>query len=179
MESKWMSKLVWFVPVVALAFVGCDHKHSHGEGSAAAATATGQPAAKGHDHGHDHGAAPVALKLDNGKKWQTDDNLKAGMTAIRNDLQAALDPIHAETYTPADYKALGEKIDGHVQGIMSKCKLAPEVDAQIHVVLSDIFAGTSIMKKDGDRISGAVKIIKALGAYGDHFEHPGWVPIKH
>ncbi|MBI2394818.1 MAG: hypothetical protein HYV09_34935 [Deltaproteobacteria bacterium] len=176
------SKSVWFVvPVVALALAGCHEAkgHDHGESAAPAAKAGEPPAVRAHEHGHDHGGAPATLKLDDGKKWHTDDSLRAGMTAIRNDVQAALDPIHEGKYTPEDYEALGEKIDAHVQTIMSKCKLPPAVDAQIHVVLSEIFAGTSMMKKDGNRMGGAVKIIKALGSYADTFEHPGWQPIKH
>ncbi len=35
------------------------------------------------------------------------------------------------------------------------------------------------MKKDGDRMGGAVKLVKALEAYAEHFEHQDWKPIQH
>ena len=140
-----------------------------------------QPAgAQAHDHGHaDHGNAGSKLTLNKGQKWQTDATLRAGMTSIRDEMQAAVGPIHAKQYSPDDYKALAARIEAQLGTILSKCKLPPEVDAQIHLVLAELFAGTDLMKKEGNRMEGAVKIIKGLGAYASHFEHPNWQPIKH
>lgn len=136
--------------------------------------------AERHEHGHgEAGKGGPKLVLDHGKKWQTSEPLRTGMTAIRDDLQAALDPIHAKTYSPDDYKALAGRIEAQASKIISTCKLPAEVDAQYHLVLAQLFAGTEQMKKDGDRMGGAVKLVKALEDYGDHFEHQGWKPIQH
>jgi hypothetical protein len=135
-----------------------------------------------HGHEHEHGAAgkdAPALVLDHGKKWPTSEPLRTGMTAIRDELQAALEPIHAKTYSPADYQALAGRIEAQATKIITTCKLPPEVDAQYHLVLAQLFAGTEQMKKDGDRMGGAVKLVKALKAYGDFFDHAGWKPIQH
>jgi hypothetical protein len=35
------------------------------------------------------------------------------------------------------------------------------------------------MKAGSHREEGAVKVVEALNAYGKHFNHPGWKPIKH
>ena len=35
------------------------------------------------------------------------------------------------------------------------------------------------MKKDGDRMAGAVKVIGALEAYAKHFDHSDWKPLVH
>jgi hypothetical protein len=35
------------------------------------------------------------------------------------------------------------------------------------------------MKKDGDRMAGAVKVIQGLESYAKYFEHPDWKPIEH
>lgn len=141
--------------------------------------------AQGHDHG-DHskhgsgtGRATDQLKLNNGKKWQTDAQLQRGMSTIRDELQKALGPIHAGTYTPEDYKALSGRIEGQITDVIAHCKLPTDVDTQIHLVLADIFAGTDVMKKDGPRINGAVKVIQALKTYETYFEHPNWKPIEH
>lgn len=32
----------------------------------------------------------------------------------------------------------------------------------------------STMREGGDPEAGAVKVVEALDAYGDYFEHPGW-----
>jgi len=45
-------------------------------------------------------------------------------------------------------------------------------------VLTQIAAGTELMKKEA-RMDGAVKVIQGLGAYAEHFDHPGWTPIEH
>lgn len=135
-----------------------------------------------HDHGHgheDHGKSDSKLTLNNGKKWKTDEQLRGGMTAIRDEVQAAVVPIHSGKYTPEDYKGLAERIEKQITGVIAKCKLPPEVDAQIHIVLGQILSGTDVMKQDGDRMSGVVKVIKALGDYEKFFEHPSWKPIKH
>jgi hypothetical protein len=137
--------------------------------------------AQGHEHGHGghDGKATARLTLNDGKKWQTDATLRAGMTAIRDQLQAALDPIHAKTYSPDDYKALAGRIEKEVANIMAKCKLPADVDAQIHLVLAELFAGADLMKKDGNRMAGAVRILQGLDSYGKYFEHADWQPIKH
>ena len=141
----------------------------------------GPAAAEDAHHGHEgHGKGDHGkLTLNDGKKWTTDASLRKGMVAIRDHLQAALDPIHAKTYTPEQYAALAGKIDAEVSTIVSTCKLPPEVDAQLHLVIAELYAGSHTMKGNGDRMSGAVTIIRALGAYEKHFEHPGWKPIVH
>ncbi len=134
------------------------------------------------DHGHAHGdpdKAAQSLTLNDGKKWQTDAPLRAGMTAIRNELQTAVKPIHAKTYSPDDYKGLAGKIEKEIGTLVQECKLPKEVDDQLHLVLAQITAGTELMKKDGDRMAGAVKVIQGLESYAKYFEHPDWKPIEH
>ncbi len=154
----------WLVLISALAITGC-HESCHGGG---------------HDHGHvDPDEAAAKLKLDDGKRWQTDAALRAGMTAIRDHLQAAVKPIHAKTYSADDYAGLAGRIDGEIQAIFASCKLPANADAQLHLVLAQIMAGTERMKKDGDRMSGAVRVIQGLESYAKFFDHPDWKPIEH
>ena len=124
-----------------------------------------------HDHHHAHGAAdggaadarPLSkLALKGGKKWQTDEQLRAGMAAMRDDVQAAIEPIHGGKYAAKDYEALAARIEKQITTVIAKCKLAPEVDAQVHLVLGEILSGTDVMKKDGDRKKGVVAVIEAL-----------------
>lgn len=135
---------------------------------------------KGHDHGHgDADAAAASLRLNDGKKWQTDEPLRAGMTAIRDDVQAAVKPIHANTYSPDEYKGLGTRIEAELGKIVANCKLPKDVDDQLHLVLAQISAGADTMKKDGDRMKGAVQVLNGLDSYEKFFDHPGWKPIEH
>ena len=141
--------------------------------SAGAATALAQ----GHDHGHSHGAGETAqLTLNDGKKWTTDDNLRQGMSRIRDALAADLPAIHSGKATTAQYHTLAQKIDEQIAFMVKSCKLEPKADAMLHLVLADIIAGSGAMKgKDSKEAHmGAVKIAHALDSYAAYFEHPGW-----
>lgn len=131
------------------------------------ALAFGAPLAYGqasHDHGH--GAEEAKLVLNQGKKWTTDAPLRQGMENIRAALGSGM-----------KYGALAKTVNAEVAGIVQNCKLEPEADAQLHLVIADILAGVEAMegKVEGEtRREGAEKLAKALDAYGEHFDHAGW-----
>ena len=126
---------------------------------------------------HEHGAHETKLSLDHGKKWQTDAPLRQGMNAIRGAVAKAAEAIHADKATPPQYEALAAKVNAEVAGIVQNCKLEPEADAQLHIVVAELMAGAEAMqdKESGvTRRAGAERVAKALNAYGEHFEHAGW-----
>jgi hypothetical protein len=131
------------------------------------ALALGTPLAfgqAGHDHGHAAGEAK--LVLNQGKKWPTDAPLRQGMENIRAALGGGM-----------KYQALANRVNAEVAGIVQNCKLEPEADAQLHLVIADIMAGVEAMEgkvKGETRRAGAEKIARALDAYGEHFDHAGW-----
>ena len=147
----------------------------------AVALAFGAPFAYGqaaHDHGH--AAAEAKLVLDQGKKWQTDEPLRKGMESIRGALAAELKAIHANKATPRQYKALADRIESEVAGIVQNCKLEPDADAQLHIVVAELLAGAEAMhgKEKGVKPrAGAERVAQALNAYGEHFDHAGWKRI--
>ena len=133
-----------------------------------------------HDHHHADGEKPT-LKLNGKSKWQTDAPLRAGMTKLKDLVEAAHPAIHGRKYTEAEYRALAGKLDEAMAGIFRDCKLPPDADAQLHIVLVDVMAGSAAMKGEGkleERRSGAVKVIMALRQYGEFFDHPGWTGVK-
>ena len=142
----------------------------------AAPLAAVQPAAAQHDHE----AGAHTLKLDNGKKWSTDAPLRQGMSAIRDAVAADHRAIHTDKETAAQYNALAGKIDGQIAYIVKNCKLAPEADMRLHVVLAEITAGSDLMKgtDQAKRKEGAVKIVRALGTYPQYFDHPEWRALQ-
>jgi hypothetical protein len=147
-----------------------------------AATATGPVlAAASHDHSHgDAAPASGGLTLDHGRKWQTDAPLRTRMTAIGDEVRAALGPVHDKRYRDADFDALAERIGAQVDGIAAECRLPEAVDAQLHIVLADIIAATDAMKgRKGGRVSGVVAMLGVLDRYQAHFDHPGWKPVRH
>ncbi len=124
--------------------------------AAALALAFAGPAfAAGEAHSHDHAAAEAKLVLDHGKKWQTDAPLRQGMENIR-----------AAVAKGVKDEALAKAVETEVAGIVQNCKLEPEADEQLHIVIAELMAGAEV--KD------AARVAKALNAYGEHFDHAGW-----
>lgn len=143
----------------------------------AVAAAFGLPAAHAAGDAHDHGAGEAKLVLNHGKKWQTDAPLRRGMENIRAAVAKDLKVIHADKATPAQYEALAKKVNTEVAGIVQNCKLDPEADAQLHIVIAELMGAAEAMegKAQGEKPrAGAVKAVKALNAYGKHFDHAGW-----
>ena len=138
------------------------------------------PAAPAGAHAHD-GAHGTKLRLDHGRKWATDAPLREGMTRIRAIVAPKLDAAHAGTMVAAEYAALAAKVEVEVGNIVTNCKLPPEADAALHVVLSDLAEGTGAMAGKTPGVQprkGLVQVVAAVNEYGRYFEHPGWKPIR-
>jgi len=124
--------------------------------AAALALAFAAPAFAAEDaHSHGHAAEEAKLVLDHGKKWPTDAPLRQGMENIR-----------AVVAKGAKDEALAKAVETEVAGIVQNCKLEPEADEQLHIVIAELMAGAEA--KDAERVA------KALNAYGEHFDHAGW-----
>lgn len=135
---------------------------------------TGILAAQPHTH-----AGSAEIKLNNGKKWPTDEALRRGMGEIRTAMAEALPPIHGNKFSSAAFEQLAARVQGQVDYVTANCKLPEAADHQLHVVLERILDGIAIMKSDTKRAEGAVKIVQALELYGTNFNHAGWKPLKH
>jgi Ni/Co efflux regulator RcnB len=132
-------------------------------------------AADPHHHGHD--AAPAKLQLDQGRKWKTDEPLRRGMASIRETVHGAPAPLHKGTAKPEAYAEVGSRIEADVGRVVKECKLPPDADAQLHLVIADVIAGADAMKAAKDAKAGRAGLVKvdgALKAYGRYFDHPGW-----
>jgi hypothetical protein len=128
-------------------------------------------------HSHADKAAVAKLRLNHGKKWQSDEPLRRGMSEIRAAIAEALTPIHENVFTPAQYDALAARTQAQVDYVVSNCKLPEDADKQLHIVIEQIIDGVAEMKAATGRDQGAVKVVRALAQYGDYFSHPGWRPV--
>lgn len=130
-----------------------------------------------HHHGDAGGNAP-ALSLDAGKRWTTDAPLREAMGRIHDAVSQALPKVHDDSLEAAGYQALAARIDSEVAYMVSHCKLAPEADAQLHLVIADMMAGADIMrgKTEGQPPKrGVIRVKKALGLYAEYFDDPAFV----
>lgn len=136
--------------------------------------------AQEHSHAHDHHAQHATdspqLMLNNGSKWETDDNLRQAMSRIRDALSAEVHAIHSGKATAERYKALAQKTNDQITFMVKNCKLDQKADTMLHLVLAEIIAGTDAMlgKDINEARKGAEKIAVALDNYGTYFAHPGW-----
>ena len=131
-------------------------------------------------HGHDHHGAAPQLRLDHGRKWATDAPLREGMTRMRALVAPQLAAAHAGRIDAQAYADLAGKLDVEVGTIVSNCKLSPQADAVLHVILSDLTAGSSAMAgrtPGADRAHALVQVATAVNTYGRYFEHRGFTPI--
>lgn len=147
------------------------------------ATALASPLAASAAGAHDdHGSAKThQLQLDAGKKWGTDAPLRQAMTAIHGSVTQILPAAHAGKATKAGYDAFGGAVDQQVAYMVENCKLPPEADAQLHIIVADLMAGAEAAQgKHGEkqRAAGVVKVAQASNAYGKYFDHGGWKTIK-
>lgn len=134
------------------------------------------------EHEHSHGtAAPAQLTLNNGQKWVTDDNLRLGMSRIRDALSTELPSIRAGKASVKQYRSLAQKTHAQIEFMVQNCKLEPQADAQLHLLLADVSAGADAMqaKKGSAARKGAEQIAHALENYDAYFDHPGWHGTKH
>ena len=58
----------------------------------------------------------------------------------------------------AEYAALADRVESQVNGVVRNCRLPPEADAQLHLVISDILDGAEMMRNDNGRVEGAIKL---------------------
>lgn len=121
-----------------------------------------------------HGTAVQEPRLDEGKRWPTDEPLRQGMSDIRAAMATAFPQIHMGQFSSAQYVALAANIQERVDYVVGNCRLPEEADAQLHVVLMEIVEGTEAIGSGPDRPGGAMRVIQAIEAYGQNFDHPDW-----
>ena len=139
------------------------------------AIAIATPLFAAEDHGQ-HQIHHGELTLDHGAKWLTDEPLRAGMEQIRSAMALNLERMHRMEQTPAEYTALATTIRQQVNKIVTQCKLKPEADANLHIIIADLLTGADGMQKksNSDPTNSVHKVIEALNTYGTYFDHPGW-----
>jgi hypothetical protein len=145
-----------------------------------AASLAGPALAQTATHTHD-AATPHKLTLNHGRKWGTDDALRDGMGRIRSLVEPQLGAAHKGELTSAQYKELATHIETEVGGIVANCKLEPNADAMLHLVIADLGAGTDAMAGKNAKLrpaQGLAKVALAVNEYAGHFDHPGFKPIR-
>ncbi len=130
-------------------------------------------------HQHHHKQQSAELVLNQGEKWRIDSSLHLGMSKIKQELQTNLKQIHHDKFTAKQYQTLALQLDQHLGFLFENCQLAPEADAQLHVLLARIIKGADKMKHAADKKQGAVLVIQALQDYPRYFNDANWQALAH
>jgi hypothetical protein len=135
---------------------------------------------------HSHAHTPAAqdtqhgrLHLNNGQRWSTDEVLRRNMVEIREALASYRKPIQSRTFMPEDGKALGSTIESRVAAILTDCKLEPQADRNLHLIVAELVqAADTLQGKAGhEPAAGASRALRAVHMYATYFDHPGWSPV--
>lgn len=86
------------------------------------------------------------LSFDHGRKWKTDEPLRAGMAEIRAALGTLQAPTKQGPISDAEYRAVGVAIEKSVGDIVARCKLPPAADANLHVIVADLVAAADTLQ---------------------------------
>lgn len=132
--------------------------------------------AHGHSHGSEDGDAPV-LVLNDGKRWSTDEALRTGMQRMRDAAALALDKQRQGPLQPEESARLATAVQDNVNYLIQNCRLEPKADAVLHVFITELLEGASLVNAKPPAPAGLEKLAHALNEYPKYFDHPGWVPI--
>ncbi len=132
-------------------------------------------------HDHDHGDMPFELQLDNGQKWAIDPPLRKAMGDISDAMRQSLNAIHEDRLPAEDYAALATEVNEGVAHMVANCELPPDADAQLHMVIAQLMAGSEKMTSSSEAAprDGAVQVLGALDAYAQYFDDADYVPVAH
>jgi hypothetical protein len=125
------------------------------------------------EHEH-HAATELALSSADGARWVTDASLRQGMEAIRAAFLARLPGFRDQSLESGDYQALAGEVQQQLDFMFSNCDLPPAADAELHKLLAFIIGAIADLRTEGRERNGMVALHRALDAYGEYFDHPGW-----
>ena len=137
----------------------------------AAVTAAAQNAEPEHAHHHESAGE---LAMDGDQPWQTDEPLRRGMSEIRVAIGMLTPAYEARQLSVAQSRQLTEAVRLSVTNMISQCQLAPDADANLHVILGRILEAADVLDTAPLSADGLPAIQGALQDYGHYFSHAGW-----
>ncbi len=127
-----------------------------------------------HDAHSGHETQNATLSLNQGERWQTDEPLRKGMLEIRQAVEKAGTDSGTGELSAQQAEELTLALDGSVDFIIEQCKLEPEADANLHVILAEILSASGALKSEPHAEDALARIHGALENYAHYFNHPDW-----
>lgn len=107
-----------------------------------------------------------------GQKWPTDEPLRQAMSRIRSAAEPVAVAYEHKQLSASDAQGFATLVDENVAYIVANCKLEPQADAALHVIIAHMLTATASMKKDPAADSGVPQVMNALHHYEMTFDQP-------
>lgn len=119
------------------------------------------------------------LRLDQGRKWPTDEALRRHMGEIRAVLALHRSTPFPRTVWREDAVPIGTAIDQGVIAILTESRLPPEAAHNLHLVVADLVQAADVLhgRAPGTPAQGVGKAMRAVQMYATYFDHPRWKPV--
>jgi hypothetical protein len=128
---------------------------------------------------HEHAAPPATPQQAPApvQRFATDAPLRAGMHGIRAAV-AGLGHYQMGHMGPEQAATLAAQVQAHVRDIIANCKLAPEADAALHLIIVPLMTNASALEADPKKLEAIAPMRAALAEYVLRFDDPefGAVP---
>jgi hypothetical protein len=103
------------------------------------------------------------------------------MQAIR-DLVRTNHSLVTHRRMPPDHAArFARQVKAEADGILASSKITGDAREKLQALLDEIVAGIDAVAKPEagtDPMAGLVRADEALARYPQHFDHPGWEPLR-
>jgi hypothetical protein len=148
---------------------GCGREEAAPETPSAAASSESHAA-----HTRD-ATGPV---LPEGQRWATDEPLRASMLKIRAGVEETMPAYQSGALDANQAQSLSATVEQSVEYMIQNCKLEPEPDAALHVLIGRMLTASEAMKKEAVSQAGWPELLAVLRDYAATFDHPGWKPVE-
>lgn len=125
------------------------------------------PAAPALAHSH---AAPAA-QAPSAARFPADAALRTAMDRVRNAVEAFEHARHGHM-GPEQVRALSAHLDAQVMRVFAECRLEPQADASLHVILGTLLKGSRAMRETPDDYTPVAAMERALADYARRFDDP-------
>jgi hypothetical protein len=113
-----------------------------------------------------------------GRLWPTDEPLRTAMTRIRSAVEQAAPAYERSELQAADTEKLAATVEESVAYMVANCKLSPDADAALHVLIGRMTSAAAALRSDPRSGAGVPELFAVLHDYQSAFEHPGWPPLR-
>lgn len=123
-------------------------------------------------HSHQH-PAPAVAQATPAQRWATDAPLRTGMAKIRTAVDA-LQHYERGHMGPEQAVELATQVQQQIAYLVANCKLEPQADAALHVIIAELGAGAQALKDNPADLAAIPPMRQALQHYPRQFNDPTW-----